>query len=271
MQYNLIILDNNILMYEDMVYQFKNTLDSKSISNIIISYNEAKSKNFLVNNHQFQCVFFGTKYKNFDIPIHSILTDFDNDTLFEKHFSQELIENNKIACYSKITVNKIKCLYPESKVGLFHFGYSKYLDFFQNSNKDIDICFLGGFEDRRKNIIQTLSKNYTCIHTYGIFGKERQKLYNRCKIILSIASSDYMKNFTNSSRIFPAVSNGCFVIAEKCTDEEQNKILSNICINTEYDNIVSLVKYYLTFEEVREKKRQEFYNHVKTISSDIIF
>lgn len=271
MKYTIIILDNNYYMYLDIVLQLKYAFDKKNIENEVMPYQDALKRKLLMNNQEHKCIFFGTKYNNFELPKNSILTDFDNDKIFEKHFTKEMVDNHTIVSYSRITIEKIRNQYNSFNVGMFYYGYCGYQDLNLNVDKDIDVCYLGGAEDRRKNIMTQLSQNFKCVYTYGVYGEDRQKLYSRSKIILSIYSGDYLKNFSSGSRIFPAVSNGGFVISEKCLDEEQDNILSKICVNTNYENLINLIKYYLTFDKEREKLRQQFYENIKAMECKLVF
>jgi hypothetical protein len=269
MKYILIIVDNNWNMYEDIALQLKYSFDKNNIDNCITTYENAKKNNFLKNDQENHCIFFGTAYKKYYIPKNSILTDFDNDRLLDKIFTKELFDNNKIITYSKLSLEKIKTKYNTINIGLFHFGYSGYQDLYLDLKKDIDICYLGGSEERRQFILNELSKEFKCVYKYGIFGEERQKLYSRSKIILSIYSEDYLRYFPSSSRIFPAVSNGAFVISEKCLDEQHSKILENICVNVEYKDMISTIKYFLKNEAERECLRKQYYMNIKKIECKI--
>lgn len=271
MKYIIIVLDNNPPIFEDILFQLKYSFDKKKIENEYLRYDEALQKNLLFNNENHKCVFFGTKCRNFNIPNDSIIIDLEQDELFEKHFTKEIVDKQTIMCYSRYTINKIKSLYSDARVGMFRFGYSEHHDIRENVNRDIDIFFVGSITDRREKIFNELKQKYKCvIYTHGMFGKQRQQLYNRSKIILSMASSEYMRNFTNASRIFPAVSTKGFVVAERCLDEEQHNILSNVCINVNYENLIHIVKYYLTFGDQREKMREKFYENIKSMDAQIV-
>ena len=271
MKYILIILDNQISMYEDILFQYKYSLDLKKIQNEYISYNDALQNNYLNNNKEQQLVFFGTKIKNFTIPENSILVDTDNVNLFEKHFPDNLVNQNIIVSYSLNTLNYLKNKFKNIRTGYFKFGYSKYLDFNNDIEKDVDILFFGSKSDRRENIINKLDKNFNCVRRENLYGIERTNLFQRSKIVLSIYSVDYSKYYNAGSRIYTVVSTGAFVIAEKCLDNDVLKDLEKICINVDYEDIESTIDYYLKNPVIREQKRLQFYENCKSLLSDIIY
>jgi hypothetical protein len=252
-------------MYEDILLPLKYSYDTKGIDNEFLLYNDAVAKNLLKNDNTTQCIFFGTKYREFYIPKNSILTDFDPTYRLEQLFTKDMVNDNTIVSYTKYNLDFLKNHYSPVKCGMFYMGYCGYQDQQEDTVKDIDVCFLGNFEERRVKIMNDLKKNYKCVHAYGIFASERQKLYNRSKIVLSLPSSEYMKNFTNGSRIFPAVSNNAFCISEKCLDDEQNNVLKNISVTVQYDDIVKTVDYFMENEKERIQLQKQFYENVKGI------
>jgi hypothetical protein len=272
MHYNIIILDTSINIYMDIVVMFTHWCKVNNISYLIINYNSS-----ITNDESNKCIFFGTEYYKYRIPKGSIITEFDCIDVVKNRLNLSLTKNNKILSYSSLLTNYLNKVYPKTKVGHFYYGYSSDLDYgYNNNNKDIDICFIGSlYPERRQKIFNDIRNRFKDRNIFiGGYNpylalEDRGKVYKNSKIILSIYSEEKMYNYTYGSRIFPAVSTGGFVIAERCIDPEQHSVLERICINTEPDKLLDTIEYYLTNESEREKLRKTFYTNVKNIVAKI--
>lgn len=273
MHYSIIILDNNFHMYLDIVYMLAHSFEVNNIPYTLINYTPN-----LTNDENNKCIFFGTAYYGFAIPDGSILTEFDCVEVTQNRSNlQTLIQKNSLFSYSRNVINYIKQLSHESKVGMFYYGYSKYLDFgYNRGEQDIDICFVGNVNDQRKvSIIDEIKDRFKDRKLFFggyspyLEGQQRGDIYKRSKIVLSIYSKESLFNYSSGSRIFPAVSTGAFVIAEKCNDSEQFEILDKICINTEPEKLLDTIEYYLFNSQIREIFRAKFYENIKNIQAHL--
>ena len=98
---------------------------------------------------------------------------------------------------------------------------------------------------------------------------ERAEIYKKSKIVLSIAFDDRYSECSNASRIFPAVSTKAFVVAERSKDDDQNRILDKICVNVPTEKLLHTIDTFLSFDCVRECVRQQFYNNIKSLVTDL--
>lgn len=274
MIYNIVILDTAYHMYLDMVYMLMHFFDLNNTKYSLIDYNTG-----LFNDENNKCIFFGSEYYKYMLPKGSIIMEFDPINVVKNRLNFQIAKNHKIYSYSSILNDYITRMFPKSNVGMFYYGYSKYLDYTTSDIicKDIDICFVGSVEfGRKREIIKSIQDRFgdraLFFGGYNPFlaGSDRAKIYMRSKIILSLYTHTDLFQFSSGSRIFPAVSTGGFVIAERCFDKEQNSILEQICINTEADNLLDTIDYYLKNDSERETKRKEFYTNVKSIIPKII-
>lgn len=272
MHYKIIVLDSSYNMYIDMVYMLTHFFDTQKN----ITYSIDKYNSNYINDSENQCIFFGTEYYKYHIPKGSIITEFDCIDVVKNRLNLLLAKNNTIWVYSKLVKNFINRIYPKTATYMFYYGYSKILDYGNQNNKDIDICFIGSlYPERRQKIFNHIRERFKDRNIFiGGYNpylalEARGEVYKRSKIILSIYSEEKLFDYTYGSRIFPAVSTGGFVIAEKCNDEEQHSILEQICINTEPEKLLDTIEYYLTNETEREDLRKKFYANVKNIVAKI--
>lgn len=135
-------------------------------------------------------------------------------------------------------------------------------------NKEIELIFVGGKDDKRKKIIDYLKKNDTNIVWFGpgadnppIYLDELKAKYKQSKLILNFTRDKY--GF--SDRVFQAMGLGSMVLSEYCYDIEklfdQGKHLD--WFRTKED-CLSKIRYYLENEDIREKIANEGTKHVKT-------
>lgn len=284
----LIIVDGLQPIYEDMMYMVQEMLEAKGYECRYLYHHIAQMEGLLKNDETTQCFFFGTKLTHpiVRIPDGSYLMDFDHAHWMHERFRPDIVERNHIITFSSHMIHDFRNMFGSHiSIGLFRFGYTRYLDYgYQiNPTYEYDVCFLGTVSDRRANVLDELQQKYRCfVHSHIEYtpgnattklghiyrGQERAKLYQTSKIVLSIAFTDeYLQN-TNASRIFPAVSTGAFVISERSLDEEQNVDADKICINVPLSQLGSTIAYYLHHHEERERLRQQFYEKVKTMKCD---
>lgn len=273
MYYNLIIYDRNPWIYLDMVEMVQTMLKHKGHeSQIAILWEFEDIAKFDMKNGQ--NIYFGHDIYDLYIKPGSILTEFDpvGFTSFPK-YTLDVIESTTMSCYSKHAGEEFLKYFPKGKIVQFKYGYIDTYDTHHNFQKDIDVCFITNplISYRRAKIINELNSKGIKVFTNKeyLLPNKRHEYYKRSKIILSIYGEESNLKYSSGSRIYPAVSiKGSFVIAEKCTDQEQHENLSKICINVPYGDMVNTIMYYLKYSELREKLSQKFYESVKTTFAD---
>lgn len=287
----LIIVDGLQPIYEDMMYMVKSKLETNGNECDYLYHHIAAMQGLLKNDDATQCFFFGTKftYPGIHIPRGSYLMDFDHAHWIRERYNASLLSHNRIITFSSHMMKDFRAMFGNGiDIGLFRFGYSKYLDYGyrNNTSYDYDICFLGTLSDRRRRVLEPLQQKYRCfVHSHILFtpggmttqfthlyrDHKRAELYQRSKIVLSIAFTDEYQQNTNASRIFPAVSTGAFVIAERSLDEEQNQDVDKICVNIPLEAFETTIEHYLSHDEEREHERQRFYETIQTMQCDFPF
>jgi hypothetical protein len=276
MHFNIVIYDKFIDMFLDMVGQFQHYLTLNNHTFSIVN-NISPNDNTANSNINIKYIFFGTSFKNKFIPENSILTMFDNISLFDNMIPENLLKNNDIYHYSKHDCKLLKDKYENIRLYYFKMGYNPYLDIsnsFANLNYVYDIVFVGNLSSRRKKIIDSLQNKGYKVFTGGyqpyIGGLNRSKLYFQSKIVLALYTDSNTFYNTLGSRVIPAVSTKAFTITEKCLDDEINSELEKYSIISDYDNIVDICEYYLTNETERENLKNNFYSNLKSTSLEII-
>jgi hypothetical protein len=180
-----------------------------------------------------------------------------------------------MSCYSNILVNEYNSKFPLYKGVKFNFGYSDIYDTPGEKNKIYDVCFICNpiHSQRRSNIIKSIQYeglNIFYNKDYFLVPEKRSEYYKKSKIVLYVYENEEQLDYTTGGAVFPAVSaGGNFVISEKCKDESEHKILSDVCINVNYTDIVQTIKYFLKNEQLRENLANKFYHKVKSTYTDV--
>jgi len=283
--YSIVIADKIPYIYEDMALMICQYLINRGqpvYIDICSQVEEYKQREpFLKNN----VIYLGQLVSEINIKPGSIITDFDpiNFDLISV-LPEKTIKANKFLCYSDKVIQHIKSKFPFINISKFRFCYSEFLDIntlrcseyygkkftkYSEADKQYDVTFLMGnyVYPRRNKIINILiACGLNVYHDNHTHRQDRMEIYSKSKIILSIYSKKENLEYSSGSRIFPAVSSGCFVISEKCINKEENEILESICINVPYESIVTTVLYYLKNYTERIDKNTKFYDNIKKIN-----
>lgn len=143
----------------------------------------------------------------------------------------------------------------------FKIGYSKIWESEYQQMKPIDILFYGSLNDRRLSILNSINNVTIVSGDNSCYGDSLWVDYiTKSKIILSIAFYDPSNN--DLFRIAPLLSNRCFVISEKCNDNEFNNNSNILSCNKE--EIASLCDYYLKNPLKRLEWIDKGYNYIKS-------
>ena len=95
-----------------------------------------------------------------------------------------------------------------------------------------DIGFAGSPSERRTAILDALAKKGVSLCLIRSWGKERDAVLAKCRIILNIHYDDDYKVF-ESARCVPWIEAGATVISEHSLDDDPR------CINVPYDQLVA--------------------------------
>jgi hypothetical protein len=142
----------------------------------------------------------------------------------------------------------------------FKIGYSKIWESEYQQSKPIDVLFYGSLNERRLSILNQV-KNIKIIGGDGSnFGNSLWMDYiMRSKIILSVAFYEPSNN--DLFRITPLLSNRCFVISEKCIDEDFNN--NPNLLTCDKEDIPELCEYYVNRPLERLEWINKGYDYIK--------
>ena len=221
------------------------------------------------NDNTKRLVVFGANFAQHAIPDNSVLVVFDCYDFMHSVY-QRYSPHNIIYTYSQRDVQLAKADLEkkgmfDSRIYFFDCCYAPEHDgYISNTQKLFDACFYGGGSDRRFQVLHSIRSEGLRVHYGGNYdGQRRKDLLNSSKMMLAIYSGG--AGFANSScsRIFPAISNGTFVVAELSTDEQVNETLRPFCVLCTVEEMPSVVKYWSTHDEEREALRAQFHQRLK--------
>lgn len=137
----------------------------------------------------------------------------------------------------------------------------------QSETKDIDVLFYGSINERRKELLESLSEKAGVKVLMGVFGTERDEVIGRSKIILNMHY--YPTRILESVRISYLLNNRCFVITE---DADDNPYEGIDLVTVPYEKLIHRCLYYLRRPDEMEANRAETYEQFKSsyLMTDIL-
>lgn len=193
-----------------------------------------------------------------------------NKTILMMKKSEQVWEYSKVSSY-------IYKKYCKSKLKLIPMPYY-YIENKSDINVDFDSCdydifFYGHPNERRKNVLNMLSKYFKLVIGWGYYGDRKTKYINRSKIILNLHF--YKNTGLETCRINEILNFNRLIISEKSQLDEFNmKLYSKYVIfvdeiNDDLSNInqmIKIIKFYLNKENYLSKIKSE----KKTLSEKIM-
>jgi hypothetical protein len=117
---------------------------------------------------------------------------------------------------------------------------------------DIDVLFIGSLADRRLQILQALERQGArVVAIYGRYGRERDSLIARAKIVLNIHF--HPAKVFEIVRVSYLLANRCFVISETGSDAAVEGAFAGGVVFAEYDRLVETCLVYLREEAARRE------------------
>lgn len=177
----------------------------------------------------------------------------------------DILRTHKVVDYQKKNVELMRSIGIEA----WHlpYGYHEKLERVdQTVDKDIDVLFFGGVNNRRIKILKELEKsglNHKII-TYGCYGDELDEVVARSKIVLNFHYQD--AHPLEVVRINYLLANKKFVITERGWDDEDNKAYEQGVIFSDYSDLIDTCKFYVNRDDDIEriaKKGQEIVRSMK--------
>jgi SAM-dependent methyltransferase len=188
------------------------------------------------------------------VPAGSILYNLEQlgGPTLPKHF-YELGMRHQVWDYSLRnleTWNVLRCGLTPLHVPL---GYVPELRRIKTSQvQDIDVLFYGSLNDRRSRILKSLKDSGATVHTaFGVYGKERDELIARSKIVLNIHFYD--AKIFEIVRVSYLLANSKAVVSECCDGTEIDADLADSLMLVPYGSLVEGCQSLLRDDEKRRK------------------
>jgi hypothetical protein len=124
-----------------------------------------------------------------------------------------------------------------------------------DSEKDIDILFMGSINPRRKDLLErlkTIEGAKIMIADGGLWGEERIGLMKRSKIVINIHYYG-ANSLLEMARLSVLLANHSFIISETGGDASMDKRLDKGVVFGKYDELVTLCKKYLRPDMVSKR------------------
>lgn len=210
-------------------------------------------------------------FKEKSLPKHYIMYNFlqaqcrKKKTLRVKEQAKNAIQ---LWDYSQINLKFFQQQCPGIKPVYVPFGYSKSYELSkpEQLEKTKAVGFLGDLgTPRRQKIVNSIKKvtGYdVSTSKIKLFGDAKARFLKSTKIMLNIHKVD-TATILETARLVTLLSNGCFVISEKSTDQELMKTYTGKVIFAEPNEIADLVEYYLKHEDEREEFAKSAYEWIK--------
>jgi len=121
--------------------------------------------------------------------------------------------------------------------------------------QDIDVLFYGSLNERRSHILKQLKEAGVKVHVaFGVYGKERDDLIARSRIILNIHY--YESKIFEIVRVSYLLANSKAVVNECSPQEEIEKGLSEAVLCVPYDSLAASCQSLLHNEQERRSLEQ---------------
>lgn len=168
--------------------------------------------------------------------------------------------------YSQSNIDTLKKLGIEHAV-LCPLGYTPSMTSIAPADEeDIDVLFYGSENAHRRLVLDQLaSSGVKVVRLFGIYGKLRDELIARSKIVLNM---HYFENGVfEIFRVSHVVANGKLVVSEAggC-DAGLEEIAKQITVHTEFSALVNTCRNLVTFEDARNKAAKTRFEAFSKIS-----
>lgn len=197
------------------------------------------------------------------------LEEFYHDCKWSNSDYIKLLKIYKVWDYSSYNVNYLE-KYHGIKAELLKISYCKSWDKItrkSENEKDIDVLFLGDLSLEHtliKNEIEKHAEIKKSVFMSEIWGKERDDLISRSKIILNIHGCHI--GIFESLKIMYLISNESFVITEKSLDDLDYKYLEGL-VRVDFSELTNTVIKYLKNVDERNDLRVNMYEKIQKMGS----
>jgi hypothetical protein len=176
----------------------------------------------------------------------------------------DFLSNYSIWDYSDQNINFLKSI-GIINVKLFQFGFQKELVRIpKNMKQDIDILFYGSLNERRISILNKLNTSGFRVEiANGVFGKERDLLIERSKVILNVYY--YNQNTFDIVRFFYLITNSKAIVSEECLENAICKNYNSGIYSVPYDNLVDSCSDLIRIDDKRISLESDAFKTILSI------
>ena len=234
------------ITFSDIVNGLSECFDNMGIDNEITS--EIKQNNFL----DLYIIFGMNDFSSQVVPRNYIVYQLEQTTGNDesKWFNQTYLNYLKKAVavwdYSLINYKNLRQL-GITNINYIPIQYMHVVDKIKQKSwnkKDIDILFIGSFNDRRSLIIEQLKKKrLNIVSKNNIWKDEKDDLISRSKIVLNIHY--FQQSILETVRLSHLLSNKCIVVSEKSLDPILDKWHQPYVKFAEYDELAEVCEKLL--------------------------
>ncbi len=267
MKYNIYIYTNFVSIFMENAITIQEKLEKLGHTCIINTTSVPDCINIVLGAQDI-------RIKNIDIPNGHIIVNLEQLSLTSPHLSQKyinLMKSNETWDYNEISSKFLKEKY-DINTKMFKLGYTEKLKIpmeLLSPVEDIDILFLGTFNERRIRYFNELKKlNKNLVFRQGVYGDEKLKLISRAKIVLNI--NFYETGIFEWTRIYQLLINKKFIITEDSNDMDEYKDLNSGLIISAFGNVydtVSKIDYYLDHPQERYEIAERGHETMKSIET----
>ena len=201
------------------------------------------------------------------IPASSIIYNFEQITDTSKWMTPALFDLfNKFTVwdYSKKNIASLKDRGITKNIHHVPVGYNQCLTRIPKAEaQDIDVLFYGSINDRRQNILDTLTEAGLKVETlFGVYGAERDEYIARSKVIVNIHFYD--SNIFEQVRVSYLLANKKAVVSEYDVATEINDDMKDAVALVPYDQIVDKCLELVSSDELRLELEEKGFEIIKS-------
>lgn len=168
------------------------------------------------------------------LPSNVVLYNFEQlhrESTWTREAYLKALANRPYWDYSQYNISAIKRLYPLATAEFVPVGYASCLTRLEPALEDIDVLFYGSVNERRNRVFEQLRRKGIKLHTaFGVYGRERDELIRRAKIILNLHY--YESHILEVVRVSYPMANRKAVVCEYGSDTEMHPALSEgLCLS----------------------------------------
>ena len=167
-------------------------------------------------------------------------------SLFGRYRVWDYSQTNALALGALgVTVEKVLPIGYVTELSRIHF----------EPRRDIDVLFFGSMNPRRQEIIRRLRASGLQVEAvFGIYGKERDRLIARSKLVLNIHF--YEAKVLEIVRISYLLANRCVVLSETSSNPREDELLAGGVAFAEYGDLEKMALELVNDEERRARLSQ---------------